>query len=273
MTLPSPLPDLDAIKTRQQATWAAGDFGVIGTTLQIVGETLCEAVDLRSGTRVLDVACGNGNAALAAARRWCNVTGIDYVPMLIEEARVRAAAERLPVTFQVGDAEALGFEDASFDYVLSTFGVMFAPDQERAAREIVRVCKPGGKIGFANWTPSGFAGQMFRTVGRHVPPPAGIKPPTAWGTRERLEQLFGSSALDISTQSRHFAMRFESAEHWLSVFRQWFGPLRTAYARLDAAGGEALTRDMLELLHTHDRSEGRALVVPSEYLEVVIERR
>ncbi len=273
MTSNSTSPDFAAIKTRQQATWASGDFGVVGTTLQIVGESLCEAVDLRAGSRVLDVACGNGNASLAAARRWCHVTGVDYVPMLIEQARVRAAAERLPVTFQVGDAESLDFPDVSFDYVLSTFGVMFAPDQTRAASELVRVCKPGGKIALSNWTPNGFAGQMFRTVGQHVAPPAGVKPPPLWGTRERLQELFGAAAQSIVAEPRYFAMRFESAEHWLSVFRQWFGPLLTAYSRLDANGQAALTRDLIELASRHDRGGGHGFVAPSEYLEIVITRR
>ncbi len=266
-------PDLAAIKIHQQAHWASGDFGVIGTTLQLVGETLCEAVDLQAGSRVLDVACGNGNAALAAARRWCTVIGVDYVPALVEQARVRAAAERLPATFQVGDAEALDFPDASFDYVLSTFGVMFAPDQERAARELVRVCKPGGTLGLANWTPTGFAGQMFRTVAQHVAPTPGLKPPSLWGTRARLEELFGPLAATLTTTPRTFAMRFESPEHWLSVFRRWFGPLHTAFARLEPAGQAALERDLLALLRASNRSTGRALVVPSEYLEVVVTRR
>jgi ubiquinone/menaquinone biosynthesis C-methylase UbiE len=264
--------DLAAIKTRQQAAWAAGDFGVVGTTLQIVGETLCEAVDLRAGARVLDVACGNGNASLAAARRWCNVTAIDYVPALLEQARVRAAAERLDVMFELGDAEALDFPDETFDYVLSTFGVMFAPDQARAARELVRVCKPGGTIGLANWTPGGFAGQMFRIVAQHIPPSPAVKPPPLWGTRERLQELFAAHARNIRIEPRSFAMRYESAEHWLSVFRQWFGPLLTAYSRLDAAGQSALTRDLLDLAAKNNRSSGRGFVAPSEYLEVVITR-
>lgn len=273
MSTQTTTPDLAAIKTKQQATWATGDFGVVGTTLQIVGETLCEAVDMQAGSSVLDVACGNGNAALAAARRWCRVTGIDYVPALIEQARVRAAGERLPGTFLVGDAEALEFPDASFDYVLSTFGVMFAPDQERAARELARVCKPGGKIGLANWTPTGFVGQMFRTVSKHAPPPAGLRPPSQWGTRERLQELFGDVAREIRAEPRLFAMRFESADHWLSVFRQWFGPVNAAFARLDAAGQAALERDLREILAQNDRSTGSALVLPSEYLEIAITRR
>ncbi|HTF89596.1 MAG TPA: class I SAM-dependent methyltransferase, partial [Planctomycetota bacterium] len=205
--------------------------------------------------------------------RWCHVTGIDYVPALIDQARVRAAADHLPVKFQVGDAENLEFPDASFDYVLSTFGVMFAPDQERAASEMLRVCKPGGTIGLANWTPNGFPGQMFRAVAKHVPPPAGLRPASAWGTRERLEELFGSASTSITAEPRIFSMRFESPEHWLGIFRQWFGPMNTAFARLDAAGQATLASDLLELVRQNDRSGGRALVIPSEYLEVVIQRR
>lgn len=266
-------PDFSAIKSRQQATWATGDYGVVGTLLQIVGETLCEAVDLRAGSRVLDVACGNGNASLAAARRWCQVTGVDYVPMLLEEARARAAGDRLPITFVRGDAEALDFPDATFDCVLSTFGVMFAPDQERAARELLRVCKRGGRIGLANWTPTGFAGQMFRVVGQHVAPPAGIRPPSAWGTRERLSELFGADAAEIRAETRSFTMRFRSPEHWLETFRTWFGPMITAYSRLDAQGQAALTNDLLQLARAHDRGAGHGMVAPSEYLEIVITRR
>ena len=183
-------PDLTVIKGRQQATWAAGDFGVIGTTLQIVGESLCEAVDLRSGSKVLDVAAGNGNCSLAAARRWCDVTSTDYVPALLEDGRRRAEGERLPITFQVADAEALPFDDGSFDVVLSSFGVMFAPNHEQTARELLRVCRSGGRIGLANWTPRGFIGQLFAVVGRHVPPPAGVTPPSKWGTEAHLDHLF-----------------------------------------------------------------------------------
>ncbi len=266
------IPDLASIKSRHQAAWAAGDFGVVGTTLQIVGETLCEAVDLRAGARVLDVACGNGNASLAAARRWCNVTGVDFVPMLLDQARVRAAAERLHVMFELGDAEALDFPDETFEYVLSTFGVMFAPDQTRAARELLRVCKSGGKIGLANWTPGGFAGHMFRIVAQHLPPSPALKPPPLWGTRERLQELFGARAKSIAIEPRSFMMRYESVDHWLDVFRQWFGPLLTAYSRLDAAGQSALTRDLLDLAARSNRSHGRGFVAPSEYLEVVITR-
>jgi SAM-dependent methyltransferase len=178
--------DLTAVKTRQQDAWSSGDYAVVGTTLQIVGEQLCEALDLHSGQKVLDVAAGNGNASLAAARRWCDVVATDYVQALLERARERADAERLTIEFRKADAEALPFPNAGFDVVMSTFGVMFTPDQDRAATELLRVCKSGGKIGLANWTPDGFIGQLFKTIGKHVAPPAGIKSPALWGTQARM---------------------------------------------------------------------------------------
>ncbi|MFO1068237.1 MAG: methyltransferase domain-containing protein [Geminicoccaceae bacterium] len=261
-------PDLAAIKRRQHATWAAGDYAVIGTTLQIVGERLCEAVDLRAGERVLDVAAGNGNATLAAARRWAEVTSTDYVEGLLERGRERAAAERLPVTFRPADAEALPFADAAFDVVLSSFGVMFTADQERAARELRRVCRPGGRIGLANWTPDGFIGQLFRTIGRHVPPPAGLRSPAQWGTTERLAELFPDGEVDA--KPRVFTFRYRSPAHWLEVFRTWYGPTNRAFAALDPAGQAALESDILALLAAHDQGGGRGLVIPSTYLEVVV---
>ncbi len=188
---PSPVVDLAAVKARQQAAWSTGNYAVVGTTLQIVGENLCEALDLRAGARVLDVAAGNGNATLAAARRWCDVTSTDYVSSLLESGRARAEAEGHAIHFQEADAENLPFADASFDVVLSTFGVMFTPNQDKAASELARVCKPGGKIGLANWTPESFIGQVFKTIGKYIAPPAGVKSPALWGTKARLEELFG----------------------------------------------------------------------------------
>jgi SAM-dependent methyltransferase len=182
----SPTIDLSAVKTRQQAAWSTGNYAVVGTTLQIVGETLCEALDLRAGERVLDIAAGNGDVTLAAARRGADVTSTDYVPALLERGRVRASAEGLTVRFEQADAESLPFADASFDVVLSTFGVMFTPDQEKASAEMARVCKPGGRIGLANWTPSSFVGEMFKVLGRYLPPPVGVRSPALWGTEERL---------------------------------------------------------------------------------------
>jgi len=262
--------DIAAIKLRQQAAWSSGDYAVVGTTLQIVGESLCEAVDLRSGERVLDVATGNGNAALAAARRFAEVIGVDYVPALLAHARERADADRLPVQFRETDAEDLPYPDGTFDVVLSTFGVMFAADQERAAAELARVTRSGGRIGLANWTPDSFVGAMFRTVGKHVPPPAGLKSPALWGSETRLQELFGARAASIRAQRRSFAFRYLSASHFLEVFRDYYGPVHKAFAALEPAGRKALAADLLELLSVHNRSGNSTLVVPSEYLEVVI---
>jgi SAM-dependent methyltransferase len=273
-----PSGDLKSVKARQQAAWAAGDYAVIGTTLVLVGELLCEAVDLRAGQRVLDVATGHGIAALAAARRGGHVIGVDYVPELLERGRQRAAADRLPVTFQEGDAEHLPFPDGAFDVVLSTFGVMFAPDQERAAQELVRVCRPGGKIGLANWTPESFIGQIFRILGRYLPPAPGLRSPALWGTEERLRELFGdeiaaSGSSAFQATSRTFNFRYGSAEDWLNVFRTYYGPVHKAFAALDTDGRDRLERDLTELARRSDRGGKEGLVVPSEYLEVVATRR
>jgi SAM-dependent methyltransferase len=270
---PPRAPDLDAVKARQQATWSAGDYGVIGTRLQIVGEALCEAVDLRAGNRVLDVAAGNGNASLAAARRWCEVVATDYVPALLNDARARATADRLAIEFREADAENLPFPDGSFDVVLSTFGVMFTPNQERAAAELVRVCRPGGKIGLANWTPEGFIGQLFKTIGKHVPPPPGLKSPALWGTEVRLAELFASAADEIDAQRRTYVFRYRSPAHWLEVFRTYYGPTHKAFGALDAKQQAALADDITALLRRFNRAGDQSLVVPSEYLEVVITKR
>ena len=263
------VPDLEALKARQQAMWASGDFGEIGTRLQIVGESLCEAVDLLSTDRVLDVAAGNGNASLAAARRYADVVATDYVPALLEQARRRAEADRLPIEFQVADAEALPFAASQFDVALSTYGVMFAPDQERAAGELLRVVKPGGRIGLANWTPEGFIGDLFRIVGSFVPPPPGVRSPAVWGTETRLVELFGPQAGDIRTERKNFVFRFRSAEHWIDVFRTYYGPVHKAFAALDAAGQAAFEAALRSLLERHNRAAA-ALVIPGEYLEVVV---
>jgi SAM-dependent methyltransferase len=268
-TIQSPV-DLGAIKTRQQATWSSGDFGRVGVTLQIVGETLCVAADINAGERVLDVAAGNGNASLAAARRFARVTSTDYVPELLDQGRRRAEADGLDMVFQVADAEALPFEDGSFDAVLSTFGVMFAPDQERAASELVRVVKAGGRIGMANWTPEGFMGDLFRTMGRFVPPPAGLRSPMAWGSPDQLAELFGSSAADITTQRRIFEFRYQSADHWVEFFRAFYGPTHKAFAALDADRQGELRVALRDLLGAWDVNPGGPLVVPGEYLEVVV---
>lgn len=267
-------PDFAAIKTRQKATWASGDYAVIGTTLQIVGETLCEAADLRSGQRVLDVAAGNGNATLAAARRWCEVTSTDYVPALLERGRERAAAERLHgIDFLEADAEALPFDDVSFDAVLSTFGCMFAPNPPRVAAELLRVCRHGGRIALANWTPDGFIGQVFKAVGKHVPPPAGVSSPALWGSRDRIAELFGREARNIQAETRQFMFRYRSPEHMLEIFRSYYGPVLKAFAALQEDGQHALAEDFVALMKRFDRGGGDGLVVASDYLEIVITRR
>ncbi|HEX7487886.1 MAG TPA: class I SAM-dependent methyltransferase [Anaeromyxobacteraceae bacterium] len=268
----APGPDLEAIKARQRAIWSAGDYSVIGTTLQIVGETLCEAADVSAGDRVLDVACGNGNAALAAARRFAVVTGVDYVPSLVERARARAAADGLTLDLREADAEALPFGDESFDAVLSTFGVMFTPDQARAAGELLRVCRRGGRIALASWTPDGFIGKVFRTIGGHVPPPAGLASPAAWGTEERLAELFGGAAREIRTARRQYAFRYRSVAHWLEVFRTWYGPVHRAFGSLPPGAQAALERDLTGLLESMNVASGGTLVIPSDYLEAVIAR-
>ncbi|MET0923702.1 MAG: methyltransferase domain-containing protein [Xanthobacteraceae bacterium] len=264
--------DLRAVKARQQGAWSSGDYAVVGTTLQIVGEELCEALDLRSGQKVLDVAAGNGNASLAAARRWCDVVATDYVPALLERARERAAAERLAIEFREADAEALPFPNGSFDVVVSTFGVMFTPDQDRAAAELIRVCRHGGKIGLANWTPEGFIGQVFKTIGKHLPPPAGVKSPALWGTRARIAELFEPHAVSIKSSQRNFVFRYRSPEHWLEVFKGYYGPLLKTFAALAPAGQAALRRDLMALIGQFNRSGDASLVLPSEYLEIVITR-
>jgi ubiquinone/menaquinone biosynthesis C-methylase UbiE len=263
--------DLAMVKGRQQRAWSSGDYAVVGVTLQIVGEMLCEAIDLRSNQRVLDVAAGNGNATLAAARRFAEVVSTDYVGALLERGRERAQADRLPVIFREADAEALPFDDASFDVVLSTFGVMFTPNQQQAANEMMRVCRPGGKIGLANWTPESFIGQLFKTIGKYLPPPAGVQSPALWGTRAHLNHLFGAKA-SVAAQTRNFVFRYESAEHWIEIFRNYYGPVVKAFEALDAAAGAALETDINALLGKFNVATDGTLVIPSEYLEVAITR-
>ena len=270
---PSTPPDLSAVKAKQQAAWSAGDYAIVGRTLQIVGENLCEAVNLRAGERVLDVAAGNGNATLAAARHFAEVTSTDYVPALLERGRARAEAEGLQVTFREADAEALPFADSTFDVVLSTFGVMFTPDQARAAREMLRVCRPGGRIGLANWTPGSFIGELFKVLGRYLPPAAGLRSPALWGTEERLKELFSEAEASIQATPRIFNFRYRSPAHWMEVFRTFYGPVNRAFLALDTPRQDELERDILNLLARFDRGGVGGLVVPSEYLEVVVTRR
>jgi ubiquinone/menaquinone biosynthesis C-methylase UbiE len=263
---------LATVKSRQQIAWASGDYALIGTTLQIVGEMLCEAVDLRSTQRVLDVAAGNGNATLAAARRFADVVSTDYVGTLLERGRERAKADRLSVTFQEADAEALPFADGSFDVVLSTFGVMFTPDQAQAAHELTRVCRPGGKIGLANWTPDGFIGQLFKTIGKYVPPAPGVKSPVLWGSEAHLDTLFRSQT-PVATQRKNFVFRYKSPAHWVEIFRTYYGPVVKAFAAIDPEAREALEAELYTLLDKFNVAKDGTLVVPSEYLEVVISKR
>ncbi|HWB46701.1 MAG TPA: class I SAM-dependent methyltransferase [Hyphomicrobiaceae bacterium] len=273
---PTPAPaqvDLKELKARQHGAWSSGDYAIIGATLQIVGEDLCEALDLRSGQKVLDVAAGNGNVTLAAARRWCDVTSTDYVPTLLQRGRARAAAEGWPIVFEEADAEALPYKDATFDAVVSTFGVMFTPNQDKASAEMLRVCKPGGKIGLANWTPDGFIGQVFKVLGKYLPPPAGAKSPALWGTRARLEEMFGASASDIDAPARDFMFRYRSPEHFLEVFKTYYGPMLKAFSALDENGQRGLHSDLLALINSLNRAKDGTMVVPGGYLQVVITKR
>ena len=265
-------PDLATIKNRQQAAWGSGDYAIIGTTLQIVGETLCEAVDLRSNQRVLDVAAGNGNATLAAARRFAEVVSTDYVATLLERGRERAEAERLPVTFQEADAENLPFGDASFDVVLSTFGVMFTPNQQKAASELVRVCRPGGKIGLANWTPDSFVGQVFKAIGKYVPPAPGMKSPMLWGDRAHLDTLFAGAGT-IAAEQREFVFRYRSPNHWVEVFKEYYGPMVKALAAVDAAARKSLLADLQTIADKFNVAEDGTAVMPGDYLEVVVTKK
>jgi len=271
-TLTTPL-DLAALKKRQMSTWASGDYAVIGTTLQIAGETLVEACDVNWDERVLDIAAGNGNATLAAARRGARVTSTDYVPALLERGAERARAERLNVTFKAADAEALPFEDGSFDVVLSTFGAMFCPDHNLVASQMTRVCRPGGRIGLTNWTPEGFIGELFKTLGRRLPPPAGLQSPALWGVESHLQTLFAHRSTSIVTTRRLFNFRYRSAAHFIDVFRTWYGPVHQAFKVLSPADAAGFESDLTDLLNRLNRAGSGALVVPSEYLEVIITRR
>ncbi|WP_332879239.1 class I SAM-dependent methyltransferase [Massilia sp. S19_KUP03_FR1] len=266
-------PDLAGIKQYQQTAWASGDFAVIGVTLQIVGEALAEAADIRAHETVIDIAAGNGNATLAAARRFATVTSTDYVPALLDKGRARAAAEGLQVEFIEADAEALPFPDDSFDVALSTFGVMFAPDQERAAGEMLRVVRGGGRIALANWTPEGFVGQLFKIVGKHLPPPPGLKPALLWGTEDYMRQLFGNAASAIHAERKIFNFRYGSAAHMLQIFRDFYGPVHKAFAALSPVAARMLEQELLQMMERHNTAGPDSLVVPGEYLEVIVTRR
>ncbi len=271
-TAPPP-PDFAALKQRQQAAWSSGDYAIIGTTLQIVAEDLCESLDLRSGSRVLDVAAGNGVATLAAARRWCDVVSTDYVPSLLARGRARAAAEGLEAEFQEADAEALPFAEGEFDTVLSTFGVMFTPDQGKAASELLRVCKPEGRIGLANWTPEGFIGQLFKILGSYLPPPSGVRSPMLWGTRERLAELFGAGVSEIRIKPRYFNFRYRSPRHFIDLFKTYYGPMLKAFAALEEGQRGCLAADLEALINRLNRADDGTMLVPGEYSEVVITKK
>ncbi len=273
-TAPAPAaPDLAAIKKRQQATWTSGDYHMIGTQIQIVSELLIEALDVRSTERILDVATGSGNAALAAARRGCTVVGVDYVPALLDRARRRADAEGLEVEFLEGDAEALPFDDGSFDVVSSVFGAMFAPDQQQTANELARVTRPGGRIGVVAHTPDGFIGNLFKVMGAHVPPPAGLRSPIQWGTADRLRELFGDSIAEIRVEKRHYVFRDRSPENFVEYWRRFYGPTLKAFETVGETGRAALEKDMIELIGRFNRADDGTMVVPNEYLEAVIVKR
>ena len=268
-----PRVDFDALKARQQAMWASGDYARIGATLQIVSESLCQALDLRAGSLVLDVAAGSGNSALAAARCGCEVTASDYVPALLEHAARRAAADGFELETRVADAERLPFDDGAYAAVLSTFGVMFAPDQEAATRELLRVCRPGGRIGLANWTPEGFIGELLRVIGRFAPPPRGVSSPVLWGSEARLGELFGAGASAINVTRKHYVFRYRSPEDFVGTFRTYYGPTLRAFEALPAQRRPELVDSITDLCRKYDRGGDGALALPSEYLEVVIDRR
>jgi SAM-dependent methyltransferase len=272
MTTPQ-TPDLAAIKGRQQTAWSTGDYGKVGVTLLIMAEQLLEAADLKPGHKVLDVAAGNGNASLAAARRFGDVTALDYVPMLLEEGRNRATAEGLAIDFVVGDAENLPFEEASFDAVLSTLGVMFAPDQQKAAAELLRVARPGGTIAMVNWVPDGYIGNLFKTIGKHVPPPPGLKPPFRWGTEEGLDELLDGGIGSLQTRRRTLVWRFPSVGHHVDFMREYYGPLNKAFGALEEEGQTALEGDLISLAESYNRSDDGTAILHADYLEIVAARR
>jgi ubiquinone/menaquinone biosynthesis C-methylase UbiE len=272
-TLEVPKPDFEAIKQRQQQAWASGDFAVVAARIVLVAEQLCDTADLHAGWRVLDVATGSGNAAIAAARLGCSAVGVDYVPALLEVGRMRAAAEGLSVELLAGDAEALPFADAAFDAVTSAFGSMFAPDHRQAAAELLRVCRPGGTIALASWTPDGFIGDLFRTVGAHVPPPPGVQSPMLWGTEAHLRELFGEAIATLEVTERTFTWRFRSAEDFVAFFRLWYGPTLKAFAALEGSGREALELDLVALARRYDRLGTDAIAIPATYTEAVAVRR
>lgn len=265
----TPTPDFTAIKGRQQKTWGSGDYHQIAAIIVPIAERLCDIIDLRADEQVLDVATGSGNAAIAAARRMTSVTGVDYVPSLLERGRQRAQAEGVSVTFIEGDAEALPVDDGAYDVVLSTVGVMFAPNQQQAANELLRALRPGGRIGLANWTPEGWIGELLRTVGRHVAPPAGVRSPSYWGTEDGVRSLLGSGTSSLEMSRQMFVWRFASGQQFLDLFRDFYGPTFKAFEALDESGKQALAEDLLQTVTRYATHENGTLLIPAEYLEVV----
>jgi SAM-dependent methyltransferase len=272
-TMELSMPELRAIKARQQSAWASGDFSMVASRIVLVAEALCDHADLRAGWHVLDVATGSGNAAIAAARLGCVAAGVDYVPALLEKGRLRAHAEGLGVDFVEGDAEELPFPDESFDAVTSVFGSMFAPDHWRAAAELLRVCGAGGTIALASWTPDGFIGELFRTVARHVPPPAGVPSPMLWGTEPHLREIFGNGISSLEVTERTFEFRFRSAEEFVLFFRLWYGPTLKAFAAVEGDARIALERDLVALAGKWDRlRDGGSIAIPAAYTEAIATR-
>ncbi len=265
--------DLSVIKARQRKTWASGDYAVVASRIVLASELLADAADLRAGWDVLDVACGNGNAALAAARSGTRALGIDYIPGLLEGGRARAMAEGLDVEFRLGDIEDLPVEDGSFDAVLSVFGAMFAPDHQRAADEIIRAARPGGTVALASWTPDGFIGQMFGVISRHVPGPPSVASPLLWGTEPHLSDLFGAVAADARSVQRTCTWRFTSPEEFAAFFRRWYGPALTAFEVLDHNGRAALAADLTHLARRWDQNHGGSIAIPATYLETILTLR
>lgn len=274
MTVTATRPDLSVVKARQQKTWASGDFAVVASRIVLVSELLADAADLRAGWHVLDVACGTGNAAIAAARSGTRVVGVDYVADLLADGRARALAEGLDLEFRLGDAEALPVDDASFDATLSVFGAMFAPNHQRTADEIVRATRPGGTVGLASWTPDGFIGEMFRVVSGHVPGPAGVASPMLWGTEQHVLELFGDAVAAARSVERTYDFRFTSPEEFVAFFRRWYGPTLKAFEALDDPGRTALAADLADLARRWDRhGDGRGVALPATYLETVLTLR
>lgn len=266
-------PDFTAIKSKQNAAWSSGDYAKIGTTLQIVGETLAEAMDLAPDSRVLDVAAGNGNATLAFARRWCKVLSTDYVDSLLANGRKRSEAEALDVVFEIADAENLPYPDSDFDAVVSTFGIMFAPDQQQVARELTRICRPKGRIGLANWTPEGFIGNLFKTLGAHVAPPAGVQSPALWGKKEWIEETFDGVSSDIAYSPKNFVFRYRSPEHFVEFFQTYYGPVHKAFQALGISEQAALRSDLLALVHRFNSATDGSMRVAAEYAEIIIDKK